>query len=108
MTEIRPYLERVQERFADPRLQGSFKMFSKTLLFEFPDTQQRFALIVDQGNAALEEKTVENPDVRVTLTTDVLAGIMDHKVNPMMAYMTRKVKVQGAQEDLMKLQKLLF
>lgn len=108
MTQIRPYLERVQERFADPRLQGSFKTFSKTLLFEFPDTQQHFTIVVNEGNAALQEVLTENPDVKVTVNTDILAGIMDHKVNPMMAYMTRKVKVQGAQDDLMKLQKLLF
>lgn len=108
MADILPYLERVRERFSDPKLHESFKTFSKTLLFEFPDTQQTFALAVIEGNASLEEKSVDNPDVRITTNTDVLAGIMDRKVNPITAYMTRKVRVQGAQEDLMKLQKLLF
>lgn len=108
MTDILPYLERVRERFSDPRLQQSFKSFSKTLLFEFPDTKQTFAISVVDGSATLEEKTVENPDVKVATNTDVLAGIMDRKVNPITAYMTRKIKVQGAQEDLLKLQKLLF
>lgn len=108
MTDIQPYLERVRERFSDPKLQDSFKTFTKTLLFEFPDTQQTFALTVVEGNADLAEATADNPDVRVTTSTDVLAGIMDRKVNPITAYMTRKIKVQGAQSDLMQLQKLLF
>ena len=108
MAEIRPYLERVRERFSDPKVRDSFKAFNKTLLFEFPDTQQVFALIVVEGQARLEEQGATNPDVRVTINTDILAGIMDRKVNPITAYMTRKIKVQGAQEDLMKLQKLLF
>jgi putative sterol carrier protein len=108
MTEIRPYLERVREHFSDPKVQDSFKAFNKTLLFEFPDTQQIFALIVSEGKAVLHEKAAENPDVRVTINTDILAGIMDRKVNPITAYMTRKIKVQGAQDDLLKLQKLLF
>jgi putative sterol carrier protein len=108
MVDIRPYLERVRERFSDPRLQESFKTFSKTLLFEFPDSQQAFVLSVISGQATLEERAAENPDVKVTANTDVLAGVMDRKVNPVTAYMTRKIKVQGAQEDLMKLQKLLF
>ena len=108
MADILPYLERVRDRFSDPKLHDSFKTFNKTLLFEFPDTQQTFALAVTEGSASLEEKSVDNPDVRVTTNTDVLAGIMDRKVNPITAYMTRKIKVQGAQEDLMKLQKLLF
>lgn len=108
MADIRPYLERVRERFSDPRIRESFKTFSKTLLFEFPDSQQAFVLSVLNGNATLEERAAANPDVKVTTNTDVLAGVMDRKVNPITAYMTRKIKVQGAQEDLLKLQKLLF
>ncbi|HLI70546.1 MAG TPA: SCP2 sterol-binding domain-containing protein [Ktedonobacteraceae bacterium] len=108
MANIRPYLERACERFSDPKNQESFKTFTKTLLFEFPDTQQAFTLTVVQGSASLAESTAENPDVRVTANTDVLAGIMDRTVNPMTAYMTRKIKVQGVQSDLMQLQKLLF
>ena len=108
MTEIRPYLERVRERFSDPKVRDSFKTFNKTLLFDFPDTRQSFALIVVEGKANLAEQTVANPDVKVTINTEVLAGIMDRKVNPITAYMTRKIKVQGAQDDLLKLQKLLF
>jgi putative sterol carrier protein len=108
MANILPYLERVRERFSDPKLRDSFKTFTKTLLFEFPDTQQAFILSVLEGHATIEEKSSENPDVRVTASTDTLAGVMDRKVNPITAYMTRKIKVQGAQEDLAKLQKLLF
>lgn len=108
MADIRPYLERVRERFADPKLKESFKTFTKTLLFEFPDSQQAFVLSVIDGHATLEERAEARPDVKVTTNTDVLAGVMDRKVNPITAYMTRKIKVQGAQEDLMKLQKLLF
>jgi putative sterol carrier protein len=71
-------------------------------------SKQSTSLAVQQGNATLEERNAENPDVRVTINTDMLAGIMDHKVNPITAYMTRKLKVPGAQQDLMKLQKLLL
>lgn len=108
MADIYPYMERIRERFTDASLVDSFKDFTKTLQFEFPDTKQVFAMTVVNGSATLEEKSVENPEVRVTTDTDVLAGILDKKVNPMMAYMTRKIKVQGNQSDLMKLQKLML
>ncbi len=108
MADILPYLQRVQERFTDPANRDYFKDFTKTLLFEFPDTKQAFVMTIVNGNATLEEKTIEKPDIKTTANTDVLAGIMDKKVNPMTAYMTRRIKVQGAQEDLMKLQKLMF
>jgi putative sterol carrier protein len=108
MTDILPYLERIRDRFADPALHATFKTFSKTLQFEFPDTQQFFALAVVNGQATLADQGVERPDIKVIADTDILSGILDRKVNPMTAYMTRKVKVQGAQADVMKLQKLLF
>ena len=108
MTDIYPYMERICARFSDPSLSDTFKNFTKTMLFEFPDTKQTMALTVVDGNATLEEKSVENPDIKMTADTDTLAGILDKKVNPMMAYMTRKIKVQGNQADLMQLQKLMF
>ena len=108
MVDILPYLQRVQDRFTDPTNQEAFKDFTKTILFEFPDTKQKFVMTIVNGVATLEEKTIEKPDIKTTANTDVLAGIMDKKVNPMTAYMTRKLKVQGAQEDLMSLQKLMF
>ena len=108
MSDILPYLERILGRFAEPALRDYFKNYSKTLQFEFPDTHQAFVLTVVEGNATLEEKTIANPDMKVTVNTDVLAGIMDKKINPITAYMTRKIKVQGEQEDLLKLQKLML
>ncbi len=108
MADILPYLERIQSRFSDPKIAASFQDFSKTLLFDFPDTKQAYIIAVVNGIATIEETSVPNPDIKVTATTDVLAGIMDKKVNPITAYMTRKIKAQGAQEDLLRLQKLLF
>jgi putative sterol carrier protein len=42
------------------------------------------------------------------MTSDILAGIMDKKINPTSAFMQRKVQVKGAMEDLMKLQKIMM
>jgi putative sterol carrier protein len=108
LADILPYLQRIQDRFSEPSLQASFQDFTKTLLFDFPDTKQSYVLTVVNGNATIEEKSIANPDIKVTSNTDVLAGIMDKKVNPISAYMTRKIKAQGAQEDLMRLQKLML
>jgi putative sterol carrier protein len=108
MADILPYLERIRDRFLDPAMQESFKDFNKTLQFEFPDTQQVFLLTMTGGTATLEEKATEHPDMKTIANTDVLAGIMDKKINPMTAFMTRKIKAQGDQGDLMRLQKLML
>jgi putative sterol carrier protein len=108
MTEILLYLERIRARFSNPEVQETFKDFTKTLQFEFPDTGQIFLLTVVNGNATLTEGATAAPDIKITANTDVLAGILDKKINPIMAFMSRKIKSQGAQEDVMKLQKLML
>ena len=44
----------------------------------------------------------------IILATEVLAGVMDKKINGMTAYMQRKIQTKGSMEDLMKMQKLML
>jgi len=108
MADIVPYLERIRARFDQPETQAAFQGFNKTIQFIFPDLKRHFVLDIDQdGSATLKEETLPAPDVTVTTSSDTLAGILDRKVNPELAFLTRKIKVSGKMEDLLKLQKLL-
>ena len=108
MADIVPYLERICARFEQPEIKQAFQGFNKTLQFIFTDLQRTFTLsIAGDGSVALAEQTVSQPDVKVTITSDTLAGILDRKVNPINAYITRKIKVTGKMDDLLRLQKLL-
>lgn len=109
MADILPYLQKMVDRFKDPALQASLKGYTKTLLFKFTDTNEDFLMkIVDGASATVAKETLEKPDLTVTSTTDILAGIMDKKINAMSAYMGRKIQTKGAMDDLMKLQKLML
>lgn len=109
MTDIKPYLQKMVDRFANPTVQASLKGFTKTLQFKFTDTNDNWLIkTVDGKEAALTQEAVEKPDILVTITTDILAGIMDKKVNGTTAFMQRKIQVKGAMEDLMKLQKIMM
>ena len=109
MADIKPYLQRMVDRFANPGVQAALKGFTKTLQFKFTDTNELWLIrAVDGTSATLSQETLEKPDVLVTITTDVLAGIMDKKINGTTAYMQRKIQVKGAMEDLMKLQKIMM
>jgi len=55
----------------------------------------------------MEEKKVENPDILVTVDSNVFIDIINKKTNPMKAYTTGKLKAKGKLTDLLKLQKLL-
>ncbi|HLH62821.1 MAG TPA: SCP2 sterol-binding domain-containing protein [Ktedonobacteraceae bacterium] len=108
MADIMPYLERIRARFDLPDIQASFQGFAKTLQFIFPDLQRNFVLrIAENGTATLSEESLPQPDIKVTSNSDLLAGIMDRKVNPIQAYITRKLKVTGNMDDLLRLQKIL-
>jgi putative sterol carrier protein len=109
MADIKPYLQKMLDRFAVPAVQASLKGFTKTLQFRFTDTKEDWLIkAVDGSSATLTQETIEKPDILVTMATDILAGIMDKKVNGTTAYMQRKIQVKGAMEDLMKLQKIMM
>jgi hypothetical protein len=78
MADVKPYLQKMVDRFADAGVQAAMKGFNKTLQFKFPDTNESWLLRAVDGTSA---------------TT---------------AYMQRKIVVKGAMEDLMKLQKLML
>ena len=109
MADIQPYLQKMVDRFADAGVQNTLKGFTKTLQFKFTDTNETWLVrAVDGTSATLSQEAVEKPDILVTMATDILAGVMDKKINGTTAYMQRKIQVKGAMEDLMKLQKLML
>ena len=108
MADIVPYLERIRARFDQPETRATFQGFARTIQFIFPDLNRNFALSIGvDGNATLTEELLPRPDVKVTTSSETLAGILDRKVNPELAFITRKLKASGKMEDLLKLQKLL-
>ena len=108
MVDILPYLESIRARFDQPEMQAAFRGFARTIQFIFTDLQRNFTLsIAEDGSATLAEQTLPQPDIKVTTSSDTLAAILDRKLNPAHAYVTRKLKATGKMEDLLKLQKLL-
>jgi putative sterol carrier protein len=109
MSDIKPYLQKMVDRFADAGVQSTLKGFTKTLQFKFTDTNEVWLIkALDGKEATLTQESIEKPDIQVTVASDILSGIMDKKINGTTAYMQRKIQVKGAMEDLMKLQKLML
>jgi putative sterol carrier protein len=109
MADIKPYLQKMVDRFNNPGVQATLKGFTKTMQFNFTDTKETWLIrAVDGTSASLAQESVEKPDILINVTTEILSGIMDKKVNGTTAYMQRKIQVKGSMEDLMKLQKLML
>ena len=109
MADVNPYLQRIMERFSNPGIQASLKGFTRSLQFKFSDTNEVWLIrVVDGKDAVLTQENLEKPDITVTTTTDILAGVMDKKINGVTAFMQRKIQTKGPMEDLMKLQKVML
>jgi putative sterol carrier protein len=109
MVDVQPYLQKIVDRFSNPAIQSSLKGFTRALLFKFTDTNEEWLIrAVDGKQATLVKETSATPDITITTTTEVLAGVMDRKINGMTAYMQRKIQTKGPMEDLIKMQKLML
>jgi len=102
-------LNKIKSRLDDPTIKEKFKDFTKKIQFTFTDLNTSYLMDVVNGEArSLKEESIEKPDIMVTITSDVLLGILDKKMNPVTSYMTGKIKIKGAMSDLLKLQKIMF
>jgi putative sterol carrier protein len=109
MIDVEPYLQRIVDRVSVPGVQTSLKGFTKTLLFKFTDSDQDWLVrFVDGREGSYARETTDQPDITVITSSEILAGVMDKKINGMTAYMQRKIQTKGAMEDLIKLQKLIL
>ncbi|MHA1721661.1 MAG: SCP2 sterol-binding domain-containing protein [Candidatus Baldrarchaeia archaeon] len=102
-------LKIVKERFSDPEVVKSLEGFTKTVLFEFNDLSTSYVLRIENGQLKeLNEETVENPDVKITMSSETFVNIINKKTNPIKEYTLGKIKTKGSMTDLLKLRKLLF
>ncbi len=106
--DITPYLQKIVDRFKDPSVQKSLQGFNKQLLFKFTDTNEDWLVkCVDGKEATFSKQTSDTAELVITTTTDMLSGVMDKSINPMAAYMQRKIQVKGSTDDLVKLLKIM-
>ncbi|MEM3403046.1 MAG: SCP2 sterol-binding domain-containing protein [Nitrososphaeria archaeon] len=101
-------LSKILERLELPSNKAIFASFTKTILFTFTDLQASFCIEIENGVVKkLLEFSSERPDIIVSSDSNTFFDIVDNKLNPINAYSTGKLKVQGSFLDLLKLQKLM-
>ena len=102
-------IKMIKERLDQPSLQQSLKGFTKTIQFSLTDLKEDYVFKLDDGKvSSLEKKNEPNANIIITTTNALMEGTMTKKENPVTAYMTGKIKIKGAMEDLMRLQGLMM
>ena len=91
----------------DPEYKKKFKGFNKTLQFDFTDQLFNILMIFKSETCELKEGSVSNPDIVITTTRKIILGIINGEINPLKAFLSRKLKAKGNRTDMLKIQLLM-
>jgi len=79
-------------RSVDPVSTSSVKAI---LYFHFPDKNYHYALFIDKGSCTVDEKEAEKYDLKVTCTSATWAEIIRRELDPLKAFTSGELKLQG-------------
>lgn len=69
-----------------------------------PDGERRYWIVIEDGQVDIGPGDLEQPDVTITQDYDTAAAMARSEVNPVSAFMTGKLKINGSMMLLMQLQ----
>lgn len=91
----------ITERFSADKAAG----MNMTIAFNLSgDNGGQWAVQVKDGSANVVEGEVDSPTATINMTADDYVAMTTGKLNPMMAFMSGKVKVDGDLNSVMKFQ----
>lgn len=96
-------LASLREKVASSKLEGN-AVYQFTLT---GDNGGTFHVVVNDGKGEVKEGAADAADLSVTISDKDFEKLVEGKLNPVMAYMTGKIKVQGDLSLAMKLQGFL-
>lgn len=94
---------------SNERLRKMQRDWSRVLHFECSDTGDRFHMVVDRGEIVSTSEGHEGvPDIYVTTDSEVFCDMFWGDLNPVQKYLRGEIKVQGSQEDVMRLDAISY
>ena len=103
MASVTDIFDRMPEVFHSEKAAG----FDATVQFDLSgEGGGQWYVVVADGNAAAKEGQAEDPDATIRMDANDFVDLMSGKLNPMNAFMTGKVKVEGDLNTVMKFQTL--
>ncbi|HET9920830.1 MAG TPA: SCP2 sterol-binding domain-containing protein [Ktedonobacteraceae bacterium] len=85
------------------RVLRSLRNWNCVIYFEANDTADAFTMVIKNGSTEVYDVLHETPDLIVRGSSEDLADIFWGDANPASNYMQGAIKVQGSQENVMRL-----
>jgi putative sterol carrier protein len=99
-------IKKMVSKLDDPAYAERFQNFDRKLQFNFTDTDNYY-LVFKDAKCEIFDGEVEEPDITITTTSDVIIDIMDGELSPTKAFMGGKLKAKGPMKDMLKMQMLM-
>lgn len=100
-----PQLEKIFATIAERYDASAMPGFSTKVQFDLEDSF--YFIAIEDGKCNYGTEKTENPDATVTMTQEDFKAMVSGELNPMMAFMQGKIKVDGNMSTVMKLQTML-
>jgi putative sterol carrier protein len=91
----------------NPAIKEQFKGFDKTLQFDFTDVTFHLLMVFKDQKCALKEGSVPNPDIVISTSSATILSITKGEIDPMKAFLGRKLAAKGQMQDMLKVQLLM-
>ncbi len=103
MTLLQALTQFVDECNNNARLREMNRDWSRRVQLEPHDTHRIHYLISDEGMVSAGEGPVENPDMLIQASEDILTGVFSGQITPTEPYNAGDLLVRGQQDDIMRL-----
>lgn len=104
MSVIESIFDTVVSRFDADKMAG----FNANVVFDLTgDNGKTYHLTIADGKCTYGQGSVADPDASLTMATEDFEALSSGSLNPMMAFMQGKIKVDGDMSTVMKLQTIL-
>ncbi|MEM3675728.1 MAG: SCP2 sterol-binding domain-containing protein [Thermoplasmataceae archaeon] len=94
--------ELVEKAKGQPDISAELKGFNKTFQFN-PEGSEKFYLEIKDGNLTLKNGEIQGASATISGQESVLSDVLSGKLDPVMSFMSGKLKVSG---DIFSAQKL--
>jgi len=105
---LKTVIDQLNERLQnDEKLRESIKDKRRTVEIVITDDDTYNFLLEDAEAKNFGQGSLDDPDVKITTDSATLQGIIKEEINPLKAYVTKKLQVKASLMDLLTIKTML-